>query len=209
MVYQRPLSGNNWIDGILWDGWRWDTNNIGVNYADTAAEFPTVVDNFATLNQAQRDAASLAFRSIMTFTGITFSLFDGPTDINLANASKTDSNNDGTLQFDFSLFDANGPSFNTRTTATSTATDITGADLLIYTGGVLNTAADAQAYLAAATGGSVNEGLFIAGTNSGGQTVLFHAVDASATVSTDVDFIANLGTLTSANGIQLGDFAFV
>jgi Ca2+-binding RTX toxin-like protein len=114
-----------------------------------------------------------------------------------------------TLQFRFSAFDFNGTGFDDRMVAASAAIDITGADLVIYSGAFLNSASDAKTYLRKAVGGTANEGMFIAGTNSIGQTVLFHAVDASATVSTNIDFIGTLGTLSSAVSLQLSDFAFV
>jgi Ca2+-binding RTX toxin-like protein len=111
------------------------------------------------------------------------------------------------LSFSKTAFDFAGSSFDSRIASASTATSITGADLVVYTGAPLNTVADAKAYLGAAAGGSAGEGIFLLGTNSSGHSVLFHALDASF-ASTDVAFVADLGVV-NATSIQLSDFAFV
>ena len=113
------------------------------------------------------------------------------------------------LDFASAGFDYNGTAFSTKVVATSTATDITGADLVLYSGGTLNSVADAQTYLNAAAGGSVDEGLFIAGTNSAGHTVLYHALDASYTDSTNVAAVADLGTSVSLSQLSTSLFEFV
>lgn len=116
---------------------------------------------------------------------------------------------DDDLRFAASAFDFNGATFNQRLATGSTATDITGVDLLIYTGANLDFESDVQTYLGAAAGGSVGEGVFIVGKNSSNHTVLYHALDASFTVNSSVVQIADLGTLTGATSIQLADFLFV
>ena len=110
------------------------------------------------------------------------------------------------LSFEDSTFDFNGAAFNLRTATSTTADDITGADLVVFAG-TLNNVADAAAYLAAAAGGTASEGLFLAAGNSAGHTLLFHAVDASFG-NTDVVLVADLGTGGAAS-MQLADFAFV
>lgn len=113
------------------------------------------------------------------------------------------------LRFAASAFDFNGALFDQRLATGSTATDITGKDLIIYTGGVFDGVGDVQNYLIAAAGGSVGEGVFIVGTNSANHTVLYHALDASYTNSSDVIEVADLGILTAPTSIQLADFLFV
>ncbi|MEI6641678.1 MAG: calcium-binding protein [Novosphingobium sp.] len=113
------------------------------------------------------------------------------------------------LRFTASAFDFNGAAFDQRLATASTATDITGKDLIIYTGAALNSVGDVQTYLSAATGGSVGEGVFIVGKDSANHTVLYHALDASYTVSANIVEIADLGTLTAPTSIQLADFLFV
>ncbi len=113
------------------------------------------------------------------------------------------------LRFAASAFDFNGALFDQRLATGSTATDITGKDLIIYTGGVFDGVGDVQNYLIAAAGGSVGEGVFIVGTNSANHTVLYHALDAGYTTSSDVIEVADLGILTAPTSIQLADFLFV
>ncbi len=113
------------------------------------------------------------------------------------------------LRFASSAFDFNGAAFDQRLATASTAADITGKDLIIYTGGNFDSVGDVQNYLNAAAGGSVGEGVFIVGKNSSNHTVLYHALDASYTVDSNVVEIADLGTLTAPTSIQLTDFLFV
>ncbi len=113
------------------------------------------------------------------------------------------------LQFTASAFDFNGAAFDQRLATNSAATDITGQDLVIYTGSNLNSIGDVASYLGSATGGSNGEGIFILGQDSGGHTVLYHALDASFTTSTDIVEVADLGASTSPNATQLADFVFI
>ncbi len=113
------------------------------------------------------------------------------------------------LQFTASAFDFNGAAFDQRLATNSAATDITGQDLVIYTGSNLNSVGDVASYLGSAAGGSSGEGVFILGQDSSGQTVLYHALDASFTASTDIVEVADLGALTAPNAIQLSDFVFI
>lgn len=113
------------------------------------------------------------------------------------------------LRFASTAFDFNGAAFDQRLATGSTAADITGVDLVIYTGGTLDSISDVQNYLGYATGGSVGEGIFIVGKDSSNRTVLYHALDASFTLTLDVVEIANLGTMTAPTSIQLADFIFV
>ncbi len=113
------------------------------------------------------------------------------------------------LRFTASAFDFNGAAFASRLAASSTASNITGIDLVIYTGANLDTTGDVSNYLSLATGGTVGEGVFIVGQDSASHTVLYHALDASFTTSTDVVKIADLGTLTAPGSVQIADFLFV
>ncbi|GEO00265.1 hypothetical protein NSE01_20970 [Novosphingobium sediminis] len=113
------------------------------------------------------------------------------------------------LRFAASAFDFNGAAFDQRLATASTATDITGKDLIIYTGANFDSVGDVQNYLSAAAGGSVGEGVFIVGKDSANHTVLYHALDASYTVDTNIVEIADLGILTAPTSIQLADFLFV
>ncbi|MEI6641106.1 MAG: calcium-binding protein [Novosphingobium sp.] len=113
------------------------------------------------------------------------------------------------LRFALSAFDFNGAAFDRQVSAKSGGANITGADLINYDGGALNSVSDVQNYLSAAAGGSVGEGVFIVGKDSSNNTVLYHALDASYTVSTDVVLVANLGILAAKGSLQLADFLFV
>jgi Ca2+-binding RTX toxin-like protein len=116
---------------------------------------------------------------------------------------------DDVLGFDAAAYKFNGQAFDTRVIARSVATSITGADLVCYTAGTLDTVDDAKAYLAAAAGGTAGAGIFLVGENSAGDTVLFHATDASFTQSQNVAAIATLGSLTESTQLLLSDFQFI
>ena len=103
------------------------------------------------------------------------------------------------LLFSAAQFDFNGAAFDTRVFANSAATDITGADLVIVSGSF----ASAADYLAHATGGSVDEGVFVL---YGGA--LYHALDASFTHSTDIVQVTGFANNTG-NSLALNDFLFI
>ena len=94
---QRPLSGVNSIDGILWDGWKWDATSISYGFPDTSAQYPSASTGFETLNTMQRDAVRIAFRQIASFINVSFTEGGTAGTIRLAAATSADSNNDGVV----------------------------------------------------------------------------------------------------------------
>jgi Ca2+-binding RTX toxin-like protein len=103
-------------------------------------------------------------------------------------------------------FDVSGV-FDTRVIAGSTADDITEADLIVFTGGALDDAADVVAYLQLANGGAAGEGVFVAGTTSAGTTVLFHALDAST--GAGMIMVADLGSNVDAVDLTPAQFGLI
>jgi Ca2+-binding RTX toxin-like protein len=93
---QAPLSGNNSIDGLLWDGWHWDTNIVNYSFPATAAAYPTASTGFEALSALQRDAARAGFDQVNAFTNLQLVENAGPSEIHLAQATVVDTNNDGT-----------------------------------------------------------------------------------------------------------------
>ena len=114
---------------------------------------------------------------------------------------------DDKLQFASSQFDFNGPTFNTAVNDTTGHLNLAAADL-IYTASVLNSATDVVNYLQANGTGTIGEGAFILGKNGGGETVLYHTIDASG-ASYDDQLVADFGTGIQPGAITLSDFAFI
>lgn len=56
-MVQRVLSQSINVDGILWDGWRWDSNTITYSFPANPAGSPPAAEGFNTLNAAQQAAA--------------------------------------------------------------------------------------------------------------------------------------------------------
>jgi serralysin len=91
---KKDLSKVNSIDGILWDGWKWDFSPITYSFPTTADDYPGAVNGFQTLNNTQKEATRLAFREIANFTNLSFFESTGPGTIKLSNATAVDTDND-------------------------------------------------------------------------------------------------------------------
>lgn len=128
----------------------------------------------------------------------TFILELGTTRITDFNASEGD-----VLGFDnTSLFHFNHAT-PTRVVASSNATHIAGADLVIYTGGVLNDSSAAQAWFDSTDGGTTQNSMFLVGKDGGGDTLLFYTPGGTGFVE-----LADLGKLTAPTAITTGMFHF-
>jgi Ca2+-binding RTX toxin-like protein len=110
------------------------------------------------------------------------------------------------LYFEHDSFDFNGPTFQTVITSNG-AGSLATADLIRYNGGIIDHGYEVGSFLGANGTGAVGEGVFVIGSNSDGETVLFHAVDASQTINGDVVMVANLGTTPIAQ-VNVADFVF-
>ena len=96
---RKSMSKINSIDGLLWDGWHWDTTTISYFFPIFESQYPTKADGFGTLNVLQRAAAELAFHEIAGFTNFSFVKGTSNGQINLAKATKVDTNNDGIADY--------------------------------------------------------------------------------------------------------------
>lgn len=112
------------------------------------------------------------------------------------------------LSFDAAAFGFAGDAFDTRVVASGPRSDITGADLVIYRAGSLDTTGDVADYLAKARGGS-DAGLFVAGLNADGHLLLFHALSGVSGAAEAVSLVADLGDIGRATDLTLADFAFI
>lgn len=92
--FQRPLSNDSNIDGILWNGWSWDFSPLSYAFPASAADYGTAAANYVQLNAVQQDAAELAFREINSFTRLAFFESAAPGALNLAEATAVDADND-------------------------------------------------------------------------------------------------------------------
>ena len=96
---KKQLSEINAIDGILWDGWKWDLSTITYFFPVFESQYPTASEGFETLNFTQREFALIAFREIASFTGLNFSPGATAGTLNLAQATKFDTDNDNAADF--------------------------------------------------------------------------------------------------------------
>lgn len=110
------------------------------------------------------------------------------------------------LEFAQAQFGFAGDAFDARIVAGSTRVDVTGADLVIYTGGTLDSASDVLDYVEQAKNGGGSD-VFVAGANGEGHTVLYHVL-AHAGVTDSVTAITELDGL-KATQLTLTDFAFI
>lgn len=99
--------------------------------------------------------------------------------------------------------------FDTRVVASGTKTDITGADLVIFRGGPVDSISGVAEYINAAKGGS-DGGLFVAVENSAGHVVLYYST--SGIYGDDyyggITAVADLGTIKPTD-LALSDFTFI
>jgi Ca2+-binding RTX toxin-like protein len=87
--------------------------------------------------------------------------------------------------------------------ASSTGVDITNADVIVYTGGAINSVDDAKAYFQKAAGGTPDKFALLVGTSSAGEVVLYGNGDAST--GSYVGMVADLGKF-NATSLTIGDF---
>lgn len=111
------------------------------------------------------------------------------------------------LSFAQRQFGFAGDAFERRVVAGGTGVNVTGADLVIYTGGKLDSIDDVVEYISAARNGGVS-GFFIAGSTSAGHTVLYHTLAGEYGYSDNVTAIADLGAMKPTQ-LVLSDFAFI
>ncbi len=112
---KRPLSDNPNINGVLWDGWAWDTASVAYSFPDVESQYPTEADNFDTLNALQREAARLAFREVAAFTNLSFFEGTATNTIYMAGATKVDTNGDGVTDDDIGTASGRAPSDDNET----------------------------------------------------------------------------------------------
>ncbi|WP_375286030.1 hypothetical protein [Sphingomonas sp.] len=110
------------------------------------------------------------------------------------------------LEFARSNFGFTGDAFDKRVVAGGTKVDLTGADLVIYTGGTLDSRQDVADFIADAKNGG-HPG-FIAGSDSAGRAVLYHTL---ANAFGDVERIVTIAVFDDLkpNQLTLSDFAFI
>ena len=109
--YRKAFSSNPDINGLLWDGWALDASPVVYYFPDTESQYPTKADNFAPLNNLQRDAARAAFNEVEGFTNYSFYESSTPGGvIRLGLATKVDTNNDGTTDDAISTASGRAPS---------------------------------------------------------------------------------------------------
>ena len=113
---------------------------------------------------------------------------------------------DDTLAFAASSYAVPGGAFDLLTDDATGTADLTGADVIRYTGAALDDAGDVAAYLQA-NGSGAATGAFVLGVNAAGQSVLWHVSDASGAAGTAV-LVADLGA-TAAGSLTIADFVLV
>jgi serralysin len=121
---QKPLSNDNDIDSILWNGWWWDFSPLGYAFPATAADYGTAATGYAQLNATQQDAARLAFREINSFTRLAPFETTAPGALNLAEATTIDADNDKDHSTEFTVGTALGYAPSQNHTDRSIAGDI-------------------------------------------------------------------------------------
>jgi serralysin len=101
MPIRLPPTGNQSIDGILWDGWRWDTTNLTFAFPIFNGDTGYFAQNFAAFNSAQANAAIAALANYSAVCGLTFTQ-SNPTvgNIRFALATAADMNGDNFLNLD-------------------------------------------------------------------------------------------------------------
>lgn len=79
------------------------------------------------------------------------------------------------------------------------------ADLFVYTGGRLDDAGDVNTVLAGTTGRQSGDSLFVAGENTGGETLLFYVVNGDHPGGDTISLIADLGSNVAPLNIDVGN----
>jgi Ca2+-binding RTX toxin-like protein len=103
-------------------------------------------------------------------------------------------------------FDFAGAAFDTRVEVAERGTNISGADLVIYTAGALSTPDAVERWLGD-NGTGLNEGLFVAARDGDGDTVLYYSSRADGFRFVTIA-VAELGNLDPVS-LTLSDFAFI
>lgn len=109
--------------------------------------------------------------------------------------------------FDQRLYDVTGL-FDQRLVTKAANADISGVDLLVYTGAPIREPSEVADLLNGMAGGSAKEGIFLLVRDDGGDTILYHSTHSAGIDLWDVSRVADLGHLDPAR-IGLSDFAFI
>jgi serralysin len=95
MVVRVPLSGDQRIDGVLWGGWKWDTNALTYSFPTSRLPYSSynAVEGFEAFSLTQIGMAERALNMVASFTNLTFTKINnaaGGTGLRFGEAKRID-----------------------------------------------------------------------------------------------------------------------